>query len=117
MNAAVAEGLTLEEAEAQAAQFAGHSLRAGLATSAAANEAPGHAIQRQLRHARFDTTTRYSGQATCSKTTRRGWRACKQTAEKPIHSEVDLPPGLRCVLSQVTDRYCSRWRSAGIGRW
>ncbi|HEV2596625.1 MAG TPA: tyrosine-type recombinase/integrase [Sphingomicrobium sp.] len=57
--AGVAEGLSVEEAEVQAEQFAGHSLRAGLATSAAANDAPGHAIQRQLRHARFDTTIKY----------------------------------------------------------
>ncbi|HEY5505202.1 MAG TPA: hypothetical protein VIK28_08590 [Sedimentisphaerales bacterium] len=32
---------------------------AGLATSAAANDAPGYLIQRQLRHAKFDTTSRY----------------------------------------------------------
>lgn len=44
---------------ARAARFAGHSLRAGLATSAAANDAPGHAIQRQLRQKKFDTTTKY----------------------------------------------------------
>ena len=59
LAACVAEGLTVEESEAQAEQFAGHSLRSGLATSAAANGAPGHAIQRQLRHARFDTTMKY----------------------------------------------------------
>jgi site-specific recombinase XerD len=52
-------GATLEEATEMAARFAGHSLRAGLATSAAANDAPGHAIQRQLRHKRFDTTQGY----------------------------------------------------------
>jgi integrase len=39
--------------------FAGHSLRAGLATSAAINDAPAHLIQKHLRHARQDTTTRY----------------------------------------------------------
>ena len=59
VTAGVAAGLSKQEAEARAEQFAGHSLRAGLATSAAANDAPGHAIQRQLRHARFDTTTKY----------------------------------------------------------
>jgi hypothetical protein len=32
---------------------------AGLATSVVANDAPGHAIQRQLRHKRFDTTQGY----------------------------------------------------------
>ncbi|HCK80972.1 MAG TPA: integrase [Candidatus Competibacteraceae bacterium] len=39
--------------------FAGHSLRAGLATSAAANDAPAHVIMQHMRHARFETTKRY----------------------------------------------------------
>ncbi len=39
--------------------FAGHSLRSGLATSAAANDAPALVIQRHLRHAQGDTTARY----------------------------------------------------------
>lgn len=62
--AALAEGHPAEEARRLAAAYAGHSLRSGLATSAAANDAPGHAIQRQLRHKRFDTTSGYirSGQ-------------------------------------------------------
>jgi integrase len=55
----LADGLAPQEATALAGKFGGHSLRAGLATSAAMNDAPGHAIQRQLRHTRFDTTTRY----------------------------------------------------------
>jgi integrase len=62
--AALAEGHPPEEARRLATAYAGHSLRSGLATSAAANDAPGHAIQRQLRHKRFDTTSGYirSGQ-------------------------------------------------------
>ena len=62
--AALVDGHSLEEAQRIASAFAGHSLRSGLATSAAANDAPGHAIQRQLRHKRFDTTSGYirSGQ-------------------------------------------------------
>jgi site-specific recombinase XerC len=62
--AALVEGHSPEEAHRLAAAYAGHSLRSGLATSAAANDAPGHAIQRQLRHKRFDTTSGYirSGQ-------------------------------------------------------
>lgn len=62
--AALAGGATPEEAAKLAAAYSGHSLRSGLATSAAANDAPGHAIQRQLRHKRFDTTSGYirSGQ-------------------------------------------------------
>jgi site-specific recombinase XerD len=55
----ISGGATVAEATATSAGFAGHSLRAGLATSAAANDAPGHAIQRQLRHKRFDTTQGY----------------------------------------------------------
>ena len=55
----ISGGASVAEATATAARFAGHSLRAGLATSAAANDAPGHAIQRQLRHKRFDTTQGY----------------------------------------------------------
>jgi integrase len=58
-RAALADGLASQEATALAARFGGHSLRASLATSGATNEVAGHAIQRQLRHSRFDTTTRY----------------------------------------------------------
>ena len=39
--------------------FEGHSLRAGLATAAAANDASAEIIMRHMRHARFDTTRRY----------------------------------------------------------
>lgn len=39
--------------------FAGHSLRAGLATSAAAKDTPAHLIMQHMRHARFETTKRY----------------------------------------------------------
>jgi integrase len=50
VTAALSEGMTKEEARAMAQAFSAHSLRAGHATSAAQNDAPGHAIQRQLRH-------------------------------------------------------------------
>ena len=56
---AVANGASKEEAETAAKKFAGHSLRSGLATSAAANRAPGHLIQRQLRHKKYETTVGY----------------------------------------------------------
>ena len=56
---AIASGMTPEAARKKAEAFAGHSLRSGLATSAAANDAPGHLVQRHLRHKRFDTTARY----------------------------------------------------------
>lgn len=45
------------------AAFGGHSLRAGLATAAAANEAPAHVLMRHMRHARFDTTQKYIREA------------------------------------------------------
>jgi integrase len=57
--AAIADGMTAPEAAALAARYSGHSLRRGLATSAAANDAPGHAIQRQLRHRNFNQTAGY----------------------------------------------------------
>jgi integrase len=57
--AARADGMTAPEAAALAARFSGHSLRRGLATSAAANDAPGHAIQRHLRHRNFNQTAEY----------------------------------------------------------
>jgi site-specific recombinase XerD len=41
------------------ADLSGHSLRAGLATSAAENDAPAHVIMAHMRHASFDTTQRY----------------------------------------------------------
>ena len=56
---AIARGATKSDALESAKRFAGHSLRSGLATSAAANDAPGHLIQRQLRHKKFDTTSGY----------------------------------------------------------
>ncbi len=58
-KAGFAEGLTDAEAQVRAGLFSGHSLRSGLATSAAKNGAPGHAIQRQLRHKSFTTTMGY----------------------------------------------------------
>jgi integrase len=57
--ASIANGMTPAEAVGHAQRFSGHSLRSGLATSAAANDAPGHAIRRQLRHRKFDTTAGY----------------------------------------------------------
>jgi site-specific recombinase XerD len=58
-KAGIAEGLTDADAQTRADAFSGHSLRSGLATSAAENDAPGHAIQRQLRHKSFTTTIGY----------------------------------------------------------
>jgi site-specific recombinase XerD len=45
------------------ATVSGHSLRAGLATSAAANGAPAELLMRHMRHAHFDTTARYIREA------------------------------------------------------
>lgn len=58
-RAAEAEGWTREKAEELAANYAGHSLRSGLATSAAIAGAAGHVIQRHLRHRKFETTSGY----------------------------------------------------------
>lgn len=55
----IASGATESDAAATARRFAGHSLRSGLATSAAAHEVPGHLIQRQLRHKKYETTAGY----------------------------------------------------------
>lgn len=58
-TAAIANGSTEQEADAIAAKFAGHSLRAGLATSAAANGADSLIIQKHLRHRKSETTAGY----------------------------------------------------------
>jgi len=57
VKVSLSEGMTTADAQAMA-DYSGHSLRAGHATSAQ-NEAPGHAIQRQLRHKSFNTTAGY----------------------------------------------------------
>ena len=54
-----AASTTKAQAEIMAENFAGHSLRAGRATSAAQNDPPGHAIQRQPWHKSFNTTAGY----------------------------------------------------------
>jgi integrase len=59
VKALLSEGMTTADAQAMAEGYSGHSLRAGHATSAAQNDAPGHAIQRQLRHKSFATTSGY----------------------------------------------------------
>ena len=55
----LAHGASESDALAIAGRFAGHSLRSGLATSAAVNDVAGHLIQKQLRHKKFDTTSGY----------------------------------------------------------
>jgi integrase len=59
VRALVDEGVTATDVEALADEYSKHSLRAGHATSAAQNDAPGHFIQRQLRHESFNTTAGY----------------------------------------------------------
>jgi hypothetical protein len=46
-----------------ATRFAGHSLRAGLVTSAATNSVPEYAIQKQTRHKSTDKLRRYIREA------------------------------------------------------
>jgi integrase len=59
MAGEIGAGASEQEAAKVAKRFAAHSLRSGLATSAAANRAPGHLIQQQLRHKKYDTTAGY----------------------------------------------------------
>jgi integrase len=44
-------------------RLSGHSLRAGLATAAAAGNAPAQVIMEHMRHAQFETTARYIREA------------------------------------------------------
>jgi integrase len=57
--AAIAKGTDEKTAAAFAANFSGHSLRAGLATSAAAAGVPERAIMAQTGHKRTDTLRKY----------------------------------------------------------
>ena len=56
---AVADGLDALLAEEYSAQFAGHSLRAGLATSAAMAGVAEHSIMRQTGHKKAETLRKY----------------------------------------------------------
>jgi integrase len=53
------KGKSPAEAEALAAGFSGHSMRAGYATTAGEHDEPGYRIQRRMRHKSMDTTTGY----------------------------------------------------------
>jgi hypothetical protein len=48
--------MTMADAEATAEDFSEQTLPTGDATSALQNDAPGHAMQRRLRHKSFNTT-------------------------------------------------------------
>lgn len=82
----------------------GQTLRSGLATAAAAIDAPGHAVQRQLRHKRFDTTkrrSRYEKPPPRSTRTPKGSRRCGGSRPPPDCKPRDLDiEGLRMVLRQ-----------------
>lgn len=56
---ALAEGKTREQARAEAARFAGHSLRSGFVTTAAAAQVPEHTIMRQTGHKDANTLRKY----------------------------------------------------------
>ncbi|MDA9396416.1 hypothetical protein WN73_38555 [Bradyrhizobium sp. CCBAU 45394] len=60
---AIANGASTEEAALMAKSYGGHSLRRGLATSAARNKVAAHLIQQQLRHKKYDTTAGYIQEA------------------------------------------------------
>jgi integrase len=55
----VAKGKSLAEAEALAAGFSGHSMRAGYATTAGELDEAGYRIQHRMRHKSMDTTSGY----------------------------------------------------------
>lgn len=55
----VSRGLSFEEAEREVRKFGGHSLRAGLATSAAQAGVPEHTIMRQTGHKRPEMLRKY----------------------------------------------------------
>ncbi len=57
--AAIAKGVDDATAKTFAASFSGHSLRAGLATSAAAAGVPERSIMAQTGHKRTDTLRKY----------------------------------------------------------
>lgn len=59
MAHALGKGHSREDAEAFAAQFAGHSLRAGYATAAAAKDVPTYRIQQHTRHKTAEMVARY----------------------------------------------------------
>ena len=81
-------GATAEEAETAAARFAGHSLRSGLATSASANDAPGQAIQRQLRHKKFRHHHEiHQGRSAVQEERRRNGRAVENARGKDATAE------------------------------
>ena len=55
----VAKGKSPVEAEALAAGFSGHSMRAGYATTAGELDEAGYRIQHRMRHKSMDTTSGY----------------------------------------------------------
>ncbi|MGY4461541.1 hypothetical protein [Bradyrhizobium sp. LB13.1] len=97
----LAGGASLADAEAMAQQFAGHSLRSGLATSAAMNDVRGELIQRQLRHARFDTTAGYIQSADLYRKNAAagvGLRVCTDTISMMASARIE-----RTALRQVIE--------------
>jgi integrase len=60
---AVARGKSEDEAGALAEAMSGHSLRAGYATAAAANDVPSYRIQQHTRHRSAEMVARYVREA------------------------------------------------------
>jgi site-specific recombinase XerD len=58
-NYFVVQGFSPEEADEKVKEYAGHSLRAGFATTAAMMGVPEHAIMRQTGHKKSDTLKKY----------------------------------------------------------
>jgi integrase len=60
---AIANGMSKADAEALVARFSGHSLRAGYATAAAAQDVPSYRIQQHTRHKSAEMVARYIREA------------------------------------------------------
>jgi integrase len=58
-QAAIAKGKSVAEADKLVAEFSGHSLRSGYATTAAEHDEPSYRIQQRMRHRSMDTTGGY----------------------------------------------------------
>jgi hypothetical protein len=110
-----------------AASFSGHSLRSGIATSAAEGGATEHAIMEQTRHRSLKQVRKYIRRAACSKTMPPPRVACDPDGRPRLHSRCDraLPkPGLcggRLLALEAPRTRESRHRQllvfAGLSLW
>jgi hypothetical protein len=88
-----------------AASFSGHSLRSGIATSAAEGGATEHAIMEQTRHRSLKQVRKYIRRAACSKTMPPPRVACDPDGRPRLHS--------RCDRALPKPDFCGRWAASG----